>query len=104
MDTQGTLFICDDCSQMLRIHVEIETTTEPMRHCPVCGTPTLRVVRSVIGDTLTGTSISEYGMPLRTLMYQMWKAHLRDTQRTKPTYSRYVDYVVALVASKGEDV
>jgi DNA-directed RNA polymerase subunit RPC12/RpoP len=104
VDTQGTLYICDDCSQMLRIHIEIETTTELLRYCPVCGTATLRVVRSVINDTLTGTSVSEYGMPLRTLMYQMWKAHLRDTTRTKPIYPRYVDYVVALRAARGDDV
>jgi hypothetical protein len=104
MDTTGTLYICDECSQMYRIHIECETTTELVRHCPVCGTTTLRVVRSVIDSTLTGTTVSQYGMPLRTLMYQMWKAHLSDTTRTKPTYPRYVDYVVALVAAHGDDV
>lgn len=104
MDYVGTLFICDDCSLLLRIHIEVDTNTNPMVHCPVCGTPTLRHVRTVIEDSLTGNAVVTYAMPLRTLMYQMWKAHLKDTTRTKPIYPRYVDYCAALVASGGDDV
>ena len=104
MDYVGTHYICDECSQMYRIHIEVDTTTEPVAYCPTCGTRTLRHVRSVVADSLTGTHVSQYAMPLRTLMYQMWKAHLADTTRVKPVYARYVDYCAALVASKGDDV
>jgi DNA-directed RNA polymerase subunit RPC12/RpoP len=104
MDYQGTLYICDECSLLVRIHVECETTTEPMAYCPVCGTRTLRHTGSVLASSLTGTHLDVYAMPLRTLMFQMWKAHLADTTRTKPTYSRFVDYAAAVVLSKGEDV
>ncbi len=104
MDYQGKLYLCDECSQMIRIHIECETSTLPMVHCPVCGTPTLRHVRSTLSDVLTGTHLNEYGMPLRTLMYQMWKRHLQDETRVLPKYSRFVDYAAALVASKGDDV
>lgn len=104
MDYIGTLHVCDACTGMFRIHIECQTTTLPLLHCPVCGTPTLRHVHSVIADALSGTQVRQYAMPLRTLMYSMWKAHLADTKRTKPKYSRYVDYAAALVASGGDDV
>jgi DNA-directed RNA polymerase subunit RPC12/RpoP len=104
MDYTGTVYVCDECSQMYRIHIECETTTLPIAHCPVCGTPTLRHVRSVLDSSLTGTHLSTYALPLRTLMYQMWKAHLLDTTRTLPIYTRYVDYVAALVASGGDAI
>lgn len=104
MDYTGTLYLCDECSQLYRIHIECETSTLPLVHCPVCGTSTLRVIPSVLASTLTGTHLDAYALPLRTLMYQMWKAHLADTTRTKPKYSRFVDYATALAQAKGEDI
>lgn len=104
MDSIGTLYICDTCSQLIRVQVECMTTVLPLTYCPVCGTPTLRVVKSVMDSSLTGVPLSTYATPLKALMYQMWKAHLADTARTLPLYHRFVDYAAALVLSKGEDI
>lgn len=100
----GTLYVCDTCSVLMRLHVECMTTTLPSTYCPTCGTPTLRVVKNVVDSSLTGTSITHYAPLLRTLLYSMWKAHLTDEARTLPRYARFVDYAAAVVLAKGEPI
>lgn len=100
----GTLYLCDACSQLHRIHIEVLTDCAPLKYCPACGAEALRPVKGVIDASLAGRTISPIPFRLRQLMYSTWREQFTPGVNAHPRFSTFVLFVKAMIASKGEPV
>jgi hypothetical protein len=90
--TGDNLLLCDHCSELITIRVELPTNLNRPRFCPFCGAQSLRVVKSTVNEQLKGSCFNGIDPQLVGLLYSVW--------RTDPAgFAVFADYVKDQIAN-----
>ena len=88
--TGDSLWLCDSCSELITIRVELPTNLNRPRFCPFCGASRLRSVKSTVSEQLKGACFGHIDPQLVGLLYSVW--------RTDPAgFAQFKDYVQAQI-------
>lgn len=84
--TGDNLLLCDACSSLITIRVELPTNLNKPKFCPFCGAQKLRSVKSTLNSQLKGSVFAPIDPQLVGLLYSVW--------RTDPAgFAVFADYV-----------
>lgn len=90
--TGDNLLLCDACSELITLRVELPTNLNRPRFCPFCGSPALRSVKSTIDEQLAGACFAGIDPQLVGLLYSVWYA---EKPAEFPTFIGYVKDQIA---------
>jgi hypothetical protein len=90
--TGDMLWLCDACSQLITLRVELPTNLQRPRFCPWCGAEKLRSVKSTVAEQLKGACFSSFDPQLVGLLYSVWR-------QDPAGFLSFLDYVNDQVAN-----
>lgn len=94
--TGDSLFLCDACSQMITIRVELSCQKLIPTFCPWCGSEALRSVKSTIKEQLAGKCFAHLDKQLVGLLYSVWVSE-------PDGHASFLSYVDAQIEGFEED-
>jgi hypothetical protein len=94
--TGDSLWLCDACSQLITIRVELPTQMLRPTFCPWCGSEALRSVKSTVKEQLKGKCFADIDPQLVGLLYSVWRTETDG-------HASFLSYVDAQIAGGDEE-